>query len=524
MKVQLTADTSRPLAVANVLATVGLLLARAAAAQQAPTAQAAAVPQSSDNAQLQEVVVTAERRNENLQTTAIAATVLDGDQLAGKGVVQIADLQNASPSLSITDSGLTENVNIRGIGLDSGSPSVVPGVAEYRDGLWQPPIVGTDTLYDIGSAEVLRGPQGTFVGANSTGGAIFINSRNPDFNGLHGDVQGSAGNYSDWGFQGAVNLPISDAWAARIATDMESRDSFYSLASSKLTPAPAQFGEPGSLDEKNVRASLLGKPDGDLTVLLKVEVNDKSTGGYAYKPVPGTEYAAYASPDPFTLNYDHASQNDELAVRGSLKVDWDINGSGLILRSLTGDQFMRVRDVYDEDGTSSQLPGPPALSESQLVIERPITQEFNLISPDTGRLQWVAGAYYMHDTREVAIDLQSQAVPTNIYPYLTQVIQNAASFGQLSYSITPALQLQVGLRYTHDWNEETNGSGTVIDLGIPGTAPIFISGAGIETDSATTGKAALNWTLNDTNFLYAFAAKGFKAGGFNAGAAGQSMR
>ena len=151
------------------------------------------------NVELQEVVVTAERRAENLQTTPIAATVLTGDQLEQKGVVQMADLQNASPSLSITNAALTANVNIRGIGLDSGSPSVVPGVATYRDGLWQPPILVTDSFYDIGSIEVLRGPQGTFVGSNSTGGAIFINTRNPDFDGLHGNVEVLGGTIPTWG-------------------------------------------------------------------------------------------------------------------------------------------------------------------------------------------------------------------------------------------------------------------------------------------------------------------------------------
>jgi iron complex outermembrane recepter protein len=500
-----------------VLAAAGLCLTHSALAQQPPAAGSSSAAQAGGSTELQEVVVTAERRTENLQTTPIAATVLNSEGLTQKGVVQIADLQNASPSLSITNAGLTENVNIRGIGLDSGSPSVVPGIAEYRDGLWQPPILGTDTLYDIGEVEVLRGPQGTFVGSNSTGGAIFITSRNPDFNGLHGNVQAFGGNYSDWGLQGAVNLPLSDAWAARIATDLESRDTFYNLPQSRLTPAREQFSHPGSLDEKNARVGLRGKPAEGLDILLKVEVNEKSTGGYAYKPVPGTQYARFASADPFTLDYDRSPQNDELGVRGSLKIDWNIGGSGVLLRSLTGDQFMRVINVYDIDATSSQLPGPPALGENQLVIERPLSQEFNLISPDTGRLQWVAGTYYLHDIREVALDVSSQAIPQHVYPYLTQVLQSVATFGQVSYEIVPRLQLQVGLRYTHDWNEETRGSGVTIDLGIPGAPPIFINGSGIETDSATTGKVALNWTINEANFLYVFVAKGFKAGGFNAG-------
>ncbi len=496
----------------------------AGATNQNATQSAAAGTQGgapSGQQQLQEVVVTAERRAENLQTTAISATVLDSSELVQKGVVTIQDLQNASPSLSITPSGLTANVNIRGIGLDSGSPAVVPGVAEYRDGLWQPPIITTDTLYDIGSVQVLRGPQGTFVGSNSTGGAIFINSRDPDFDGVHGYAQLQYGNYSDFGGQGAVNLPINDTWAVRVATDMEERDSFFQDvgSASKLTPGPQLFGDPGSLDEKNARISLLGKPSGDLTVLLKVEINDKSTGGYAYRPVPGTEYAPYASPNPFTLDYDQSTQNDELGVRSSLRLDWNIGDSGIDLRSITGEQFMRVHNLYDLDGTDSTLPGPPALSESQAIIERPITQEFDLISPNSGRLQWIAGTFYLHDIREVVLDDTSQSIPAEVEPYEEQVLQSAAAFGQVSYEIVPRLQLQAGLRYTHDWNEATDTSHVTIDLGIPGAPTEYVPLAGIETDSATTGKVALNFTLDEENFLYAFVAKGFKAGGFNAATA-----
>ena len=486
-----------------------------------PTAAAGTSRAGLGSGALHEVVITAQRRRENLQTTAISATVLSASQLLQKGVFNIQDLQNASPSLSITPAGLTSSVNIRGIGLDSGSPSVVPGVAEYRDGLWQPPIVTSESLFDIASVQVLRGPQGTFVGENSTGGAIFINSRDPDFNGVHGYIELQQGNYSDTEVQGAVNLPINHAWAARVAWDMENRNSFFKDIgpASKVTPGAQLFGDPGSVKEKNIRVGLLGKPTRDLRMLLKIEYDNANTGGYAYRPVPGTEYAPYASPNIWTLNYDTATQNKEYSLRPSLRIDWNIDGSGIDLRSITGDQYMWVHNIYDSDGTDSTLPGPPALAEYQAIIERPISQEFDLISPDGGRLRWVAGAFYLHDIREVVLTDTSQAVPAQVSPDLEQILQTAAAFGQVSYKIVPSLQLQVGLRYTHDWNEATRTSHVTINLGIPGVPPIYINQGGIETDSAITGKVALNWTVDPQNFLYAFVAKGFKAGGFNAATA-----
>ena len=487
---------------------------QAVAATDQDSASTSTSAQQTD--QLQEVLVTAERRTENLQTTPIAATVLNSDALVQKGVVTIADLQFASPSLTFFPAGLNLDINIRGIGQISGLPAVVPGVAVYRDGLWQPPVVTTGTLYDVDSVQVLRGPQGTFVGSNSTGGAILINSTNPDFSGVHGFAQVLLGNYGDVGFQTAVNLPINEEWALRTAAYWEQRDSFYQVYPSKLTPSPALFSDPGSLDEKNVRVSLLGQPIDDFTVLLKVEIDDKNTGGYAYKPTPGTEYYGYAPANPFLLNYDTPTQNDEFSVRSSLRLDWTLGDSGIDLRSLTGDQFMRVHNLEDADGTSSTLPGPSQRTTAQAIIDRPFTEEINLISPNAGRLQWVAGTFLMHDTRSIDLTETNQSFPNELLIDFQEVLKTLAAFGQISYQLTEPLQLQAGIRYTHD--SLTTWAGSIQVIAVTGAPPVaIINETGSETDGVTTGKVALNWTLNPENFLYAFVAKGSKAGGFNAG-------
>ena len=487
-------------------------MASGANAQQAASDRQAAAdkPQTS---QLQEVLVTAERRTENLQTTAIAASVLDASQLEKKSVMSLADLQTATPALSITNTGLVANVNIRGIGLDSGSPQVVPGVSSYREGLWQPPVTTTTAFYDIASVEVLRGPQGTFVGSNSTGGAIFINSRSPDFDGTHGRVEIQGGNYADVGANGAVNLPIDPHWAARIAFNIERRNSFYRNIASSPTPNGAEFNTPGALDEKDVRVGLMWKPNERLQVLLKSDFSDKSTGGYPMKPIPTTAYAPFAPVNPFTLNYDQFTKNDEMTSRNSLEIRWQSSPGGFAFRSLTGYQYMVIRNIYDIDATSSTLPaGQPAQSEFQNVIERPISQEISVISPESGRLQWILGGYYLHDTREVGLDIRNQAFPPHVFVNLFTTIEDEAVFGQVSYKVLPRLELQVGGRFTHDTLNNPAGNGVNVGPGV-----VFIPGQGDHSDNVWTGKAALNWTPNDDNFLYAFVAKGFKAGGFDTG-------
>ena len=115
---------------------------------------AAIAAESSDRGVLEEVVVTAQRRNESAQSVAIAVTALNGEELDDKAVVRLDDLQFASPALTITDAGLTRSVNIRGIGLASGSPAVTAGVATYVDGVFQPPIASGTAFYDIATVEV----------------------------------------------------------------------------------------------------------------------------------------------------------------------------------------------------------------------------------------------------------------------------------------------------------------------------------------------------------------------------------
>ena len=141
----------------------------------------AAYAQSSSDGTVETVVVTAERRTENLQTTAIAATVLSGADLVNKGIVNVDSLQFAVPNVTINNFGQGLDFNIRGIGKGEHNSQTTTGVITYRDGVATFPGYFTEEpYYDVASLEVLRGPQGTFVGQNSTGGAVFVTTNNPN--------------------------------------------------------------------------------------------------------------------------------------------------------------------------------------------------------------------------------------------------------------------------------------------------------------------------------------------------------
>ena len=192
------------------------------ASDASPTAPAQSRPA------LQEVVVTAEKRTTNLQQTPIAAVVLTGTQLLHNGVITVDQLESVSPSLAVDNFGQGDEFNIRGIGKAEHNTQTQAGVITYRNGVASfPGYLEDEPFYDISSIEVLRGPQGTFAGENSTGGAVYITEAAPNFNGVNGYVVGQYGNYNDAMVQGAVNVPVSDTVSTRIALYDESRSTFF---------------------------------------------------------------------------------------------------------------------------------------------------------------------------------------------------------------------------------------------------------------------------------------------------------
>lgn len=498
-------------AICVVLGELSLGMARAA---EIPTTEAS-------SASLEEVVVTAERRSQNIQTTSIAMTALSGEEIANKGVRDQTDLQFAVPSLSMTQVGFTENVNIRGIGINLQSPVVVSGVALYRDGLFYPGnILADEPYYDVADVEILRGPQGTFVGQNSTGGALLVTSKSPTLDGTHADIEVQAGNYQEVQVRGAVNLPLSDTWGARVAFNHESRNSFFENLGSRLV-------QPGKIDQTNMRFGLLFTPNDSFSALWKSEYNTNSTDGYPQRPIPGTVYASLAPADPWKLNYDRTDlRNDERSVRTGLEIKYRLP-NGISIRSISGFQYGQLSILFDEDATNAPTSGSPLPGsyQPQFIHERVTTQEIDVLSPEKGFFRWVLGGSYMHRDVPVEFTTYTQAGAGTPFPVGTPVeaidvaINNPSDasgvFGQGTFELTDALELQAGLRYSHDWIgsrgrivvEPNLGNGLVPVATVPNTTPF--------SDHNVTGKIGLNYKLDASNFLYAFAAKGYKTGGPN---------
>ncbi len=449
-----------------------------------------------------EIIVTAQRRKEKLQDVAVSATAFDASALADKGVTNLAELQNASPALSISDGGITQSINIRGIGLASNSPSVTAGVATYVDGLFQPPIVQANSFYDLASVEVLRGPQGTLVGSNSTGGAIFINTQNPQlFDGVGGYAVIGAGNYDSIQSEGALNLPVSDTFGLRAAGFYRRHDTYYKSVGPVDTKA-------GKLSEGGGRLTAMWNP-GSFQAIAKVSINDRNTGGYAYRPILGTPYEAFRVGDIRTLSFDTPVSNREKAFQASLELKQELD-SGIVLRSVTGYQNKRIKALNDIDASA----GPGGIVEDYFAGEKVYTQEINIISPTDGLFDWILGGYFQRNDIRISILQDQVGFPTDIIGGNQRT--TTGMFAQGNYELAPGLEAQLGARYS---TYKATGYGDVtIGEGIPGFPPgglAVASLAGKHKDSLVTGKFALNWKVDPDNLLYALVARGYKPGGFN---------
>jgi iron complex outermembrane receptor protein len=463
---------------------------------------------------IETVVVTAERRATNLQTTAIAATVLTGSDLQKRNINSLDNLAFTTPNLTIQDAGGVVLLNIRGIGKSDGGQQVPPGALIYRNGSPVTPggVIGNEPYYDISSIEVLRGPQGTFAGENATGGAIFITEARPTLDSFNGYAEGQYGNYDDVRLRAAVNIPVDDTLAIRIATNAENRSSF-SHVTGPFT------GNDGKLHEADGRLGFLWQPTQAFKAILTTDYSYIDFGGEPAGPFTGS-----------TKNIFHVALNAHLLgidqqIRSVLEMSYEFD-DGITLKSISSYQLGHIALGRDVDGTA----GPIGIIQDVVQTDTTWYQEVNLVSPDTGPFTWVLGAAYYTDKVHApsghpqVLEFTPAALLNNGFTLINYDANkdNWGVFGQVSYDITDALRLQAGARYSD--TSFTLNSLTKFMVGFLPSPP-FPPGIPInlwqlvknekQKDSRLTGKINLDYTLDPDNFLYAFVATGHKSGGIN---------
>jgi iron complex outermembrane recepter protein len=466
------------------------------------------------SAALEEVVVTAERRDINLQDVPASATVLTADMLARQGVKNIGDIQQVAPAVAVNTYNRGTFVNIRGVGIAQSAPTSNPGVAFYIDGNFIPheTFIG-QAFYDIDSIEVLRGPQGTLTGQNSTGGAVYMRTPNPDTQNWKGYVDLTGGDYGYMRAVGAVNIPLADVLGIRLSGVYDDRDSF----TDNIGPSASN---PGAYRQVGGRAAIRFKPTDGMTFDLRYEHFDLHSG---YNAVKNRDDAV--TKDPFTIEEDARSFLNQSGYRASLEARIDLS-STIQFRALTSYLDAENFDQADGDRTATALPVPPNLPPTGANSARfpgrvgytaqsfrTSVSEINLLSTGNGDFQWVAGAFYLDETTPTQV-LRDNKHTTDFVVSNSTIDTKAVNtsksvFGQIDYKFNSAWAVDAGVRYSEDNQDYTR-------YALPGPTPsgCFPCTSSADSDE-TTGRVGVKYYATDDVMLYSTLSRGYKAGGNN---------
>jgi iron complex outermembrane receptor protein len=487
-------------------------IAFAIAAASASAAHAQEGPETSPV--LEEVLVTAERREISLQDVPASATVLTADALAKQGIDDVLDLQQAAPSVAINTYNRSTFINIRGVGIGQSAPTSNPGVAYYIDGMFIPhEQFIAQSFFDIDTIEVLRGPQGTLTGQNSTGGAIYVRTPAPDLKGFSGYIDQTAADYDWYRTVAALNAPLSDTLAIRISGVYDDRGGF----TENIGPSST---EPGSGTDTGLRAALRYQPTDGMTFDLRYEYFERDTDNNAIK-----NRRDLVTDDAFTIEEDAISFLDQDGYRASLEARFDLPADTQ-LRVLASYLDAQTSDQADGDRSATALPVPPPLptnaANTALFRGRvgftnqeleTFVSELNLLSRGEGDLQWVVGAFYLEEESPVQVLRDNRNTVTFVQSNSTidTVLNNesASVFGQVDYRFSDRWAIDLGLRRSEDKQEYKRNL-------IPGPPPpgCFPCTSEIES-SETTGRFGVKLFLNDDVMFYGTVSRGYKAGGIN---------
>lgn len=485
-----------------------------------------------DDRRLGVVLVTAQRRQENLQEVPVAITALSGQTLADDQTIKTAnDITQFIPNAQApaTDGRTRPRWFLRGIGTNETAATTVSPIGIYQDEVYLNNVyIQGFPLFDLERVEVLRGPQGTLWGKNTTGGAINYVTRKPTFD-TGGYVRLGAGSFNEQTLQGAAGgVLVEDKLAARVSFYDESRDGWVK----NVAGGPDR----GAASDRAYRAQLFWKVNDDIDALLAVKkrslLADKSPSFYFLDPGTPLNNPRLEGPKSKHAVAQSGRSEDDLETEGtSLHVNWRLGRN--TLTSITG---------YDSaDRTlwnGSDLPVQIARSLAN-TTSRQVTQELRLASPKDQRLSWIVGAHYFSEDVGVHSVSRSDPVPGmaanpanasrsafNITD-VDQVTDSYAVFASTDFRFNDAWSLKTGVRYSYekkDYRTSFQSAPTGFtftsnnDAWWSPSAVSALNPAYREHDNddwrEVTFDVTPQWRVNDNVNAYFRFARGFRAGGF----------
>ncbi|TPV60880.1 TonB-dependent receptor [Aestuariibacter sp. GS-14] len=496
------------------LLTLGML----AAFSPLSSAQSAAEPQENKETSLEVIEVTAQKRVQSINDTAIAITAISGNDIINQGSTSYDEAIEGVPGVKVQGIAQGAQVFIRGVGSQVDPAFADPAVATLIDGVYTGRTESVQSgTYDISRIEVLRGPQGTLYGRNASGGSMNVITRDPELGDIEGYVTAQAGNFNLRRLEGAVNLPIGDEFAFRAAAFNSDRDGYIS---------------DGSMEDNSwgARVKMLYQPSDELRALLKYEISEFEGNAANTVPVQGWQgnltfppFLGAFAPDGWAVNDDsNPWENDKYHPPGfmkrksetlSLDLSTDLDWASISLLTAYSDHENLERsshlfgitdpDVFFGCGTSEcYLEGTGNATYK--------TTELRFNSPVDAPFVWMVGLYYLSSQGDIGGDGQELDLSDGTYLYNQAFApsKTKAIFGQATYPVSDQLRLTAGLRLSNDTRE------TAYELFSPAGDLVDTQAQSTEDDSVTW-KLGIEFDLSKDQLLYAHAASGFKQGGVN---------
>jgi iron complex outermembrane receptor protein len=456
---------------------------------------------------LQEVTVTAQRRNENLQTVPIAVSVITGEMANAMGVVDPMALANAIPGLEFNRQSNSSIPFLRGIGTPVGQVGDEPSVALYVDDVYMPaPQASLFNFNNIDRLEVEKGPQGTLFGRNATGGVVQVFTKNPTAQPSL-DVEAGYANYDTAYFNGYATGALTSTLSANIAAYTSNQSHGWGTNHLDGSPSYTAWDNGG-------RAKLLWAPSDKTHLLLTYDIDVTRTEvGVAYRPWDGT-LAVPGIPPP--SGYYDLDEKDSRAINhqqgASLKFDHDFDSFQLV--NIAAWRQLETSQDFAYDSVPINL-----AFVNIATPETTWTEELRLLSPASSKFRWITGFYYMHD--QAAYDpLAFSGAITMGLPYINtygyQTTKSWSGFADGTLPITDKFEFTAGFRYTSDERTATAGTGTPP---IPGLNPTGFAPAPNSPQSHTwdepTYRAVFSYNFTPNFMGYAGYNRGFKSGFYN---------
>ena len=513
-------------------------------------------------AQIEEIVVTAQKRAESLQDVPISVQAFTGENLDELGVQSAEDIMLHVPNAAILPQGGSKiNYFIRGVGTADFHLNVVGAVGVYLDDVaLNSPFAVTFNTFDMERVEVLRGPQNTLFGRNTTGGAVNYISRKPEVDeGLNGYIEAGYGRYDQFDIEAGGGMALGENAAARIAFSSNMNDGgFDNVTLDKDT---------GNYQRQAIRGQFRVQPGDNLDLLLNVHGGISRSNPEPYKNVGLQDPANRAAPCPVPAD-DIIPQNNPNCIDSTgfshQYRDWEDGYSNMEMKEnvdLWGTSFRAELDLdaftvisvtayeefeveFGEDSDASPNMGFQFYQDGEY---EQWSQELRLQSAADGALRWIAGFYWFLEEGEYATAVRRTPAPLapaghrnfNIVPNtrVTQDNEVYSVYGQVEYDMQSNLTTTIGLRWTKETKEGMN-SPSVRCVGTVGGPPFcppvsqnFFFGLDelpdlpgvffpptevLDYDSTDWGaRFALDWQASDDVLLYGSISRGFKGGGFS---------